>query len=298
MDKSVHVHVNEILKNNDVLLYALTILPEDCNITPSIYLESFYEDYCKGKSLDEIVDSILQVYESTKTSSALDINQFQDYSIASQYITYKLINFESNQRLLQDVPYIRFLDLAIVFHLLLDTEITGEATALIHHAHLKLWNIDVHTLYQIAIQNTPKLLGEEFFQMHQLMEHLLLENFNLTAQPLSNFNLLDEDFNDLPQDISRNPENMYVLTNSKRHNGAAVILNQNLLTKISNILDTDFYILPSSIHEVIVLPCIGNMSANELSEIVQEINVSDVEKTEVLSNHVYKFIKSTHELTY
>lgn len=81
---------------------------------------------------------------------------------------------------------------------------------------------------------------------------------------------------------------MYVLTNAEKMNGAAAILDSKTMEGISEKLGGDFVIIPSSIHEVIILP-LNTADTDTLNGMVNDVNASEVAPLDVLSNHVYKY---------
>lgn len=84
---------------------------------------------------------------------------------------------------------------------------------------------------------------------------------------------------------------MYILTNKKKQYGATCILYEGVLREIAQRLQSDFYILPSSVHEVILLPTNNDSDRKELTEMVLEVNNSILSKEDMLSDHVYYFSK-------
>ena len=92
---------------------------------------------------------------------------------------------------------------------------------------------------------------------------------------------------------SQDDPSMYVLTNENKVYGAAMILNNELLSNIRDVLNRDFIIIPSSIHEVIIVPISDDiMDINEYSKMIQEVNTSEVDSKEVLSDHPYLYTKN------
>ena len=89
---------------------------------------------------------------------------------------------------------------------------------------------------------------------------------------------------------------MYVLSNKEKTMGAACILYDSILTLIGERLQDDFYILPSSIHECIVVPMNITTTKKELQEMVREINATQVIPEEVLSDEVYTYTREIHRL--
>ena len=133
LGSNVKVTIQEIIKNNDTHYDGLTILSNQLNISPTIYLNFYFKQYLKGRSLEEICHDILSVYEENKPSGNIDISFFTNYEQVKKRIVFKLINYEQNKNLLQKIPHIKILDLAIIFNCLVDADETGNATILIYN---------------------------------------------------------------------------------------------------------------------------------------------------------------------
>ena len=97
------------------------------------------------------------------------------------------------------------------------------------------------------------------------------------------------------QMMSDIPDTMYVLTNDTKVNGAAAILNDDIRQEIAEKVG-DFYMLPSSIHETLIIPKDAGMEFKELEQMVQEVNQTQVAPGERLSDHVYEYDAKEHEL--
>ena len=272
---SYRIALQDIIKNNDIHLDGLTILSEQSNISPTIYLNYYYEQYLAGKSLSEIFEDILLTYHNNVPKGNIDISFFTDYQKVKDHIIFKLVNYERNKELLSKVPHIRYLDLAIVFNCLVNTTSEGFATILIYHHHLSFWNISIEELHTLAMQNTPRLLSYHLQNMTEILTRIISDE---------NADLLEEDFDLFP---------MYVLSNTSKLNGSGCILYEDLLSEISYRLDSDLYILPSSIHEVLLIPTKHATSYAELSSMVCEVNATQLSKEEILSDHVYYYSRDT-----
>ncbi len=271
------VRVNDIMKNNGVILNGLTVMGEHCNISPTIYLNGFYEAYESGMmTLGGVVDEVMETYERNKVVKSVDMNHFMKYENVKEKIVYKLVHAERNRALLEDVPHINVHNLAVVFQCLVAEETMGNATVLIHNAHLKLWGIDEKKLYQAAIVNTPYLQPYEITSMKDVVRQLLE---------------LDEE---LPVEEGDIP--MYVLSNQLRIFGAACILYPDVLKKFANEIESDLYILPSSVHEVILLPVSAGSDIEELTKMVRDINETQLKQEEVLSDSIYYYSRNEGKL--
>ena len=279
LGSSYRVALSDIIKNNDTHLDGLTILSENSNISPTIYLNYYYDQYLAGKSLSIILEDILLSYHKNAPKENIDISFFTDFNKVKNRIIFKLVNYDRNKELLGKVPHVRYLDLALVFNCFVDPTENGYATILIYHHHLSYWGISAEELYSLAMKNTPTLLHYQIQNMAEVVLDLFCEE---TAR------LLEEDFKALP---------MYVLSNTTKLNGSGCILYEDLLSDISARLDSDFYILPSSIHEVLLIPVQSAASYEELTSMVHEVNATQLAREEILSDHVYFYSRRTGTIT-
>ncbi|MBR5474112.1 MAG: hypothetical protein IKU83_01740 [Lachnospiraceae bacterium] len=280
------VDIHHILKNNRVALDGLTILEEGETISPTIYLNEFYEKYCKGSNLEELLLEIWMVYQISRCKPVFDVSRLKEFDYIKDRIVFKLINYEENREMLEDMPYKRVLDLAMVFYFIIEDEKLGVATATISNSHLKLWGVSEEEVYQIAKMNTPHLLGWELKNMDSLIEEMVERNLSLHS-------VADEVIEEIRKATigreHRSDSPMYVLTNTERFNGACCMLYQDVLSQFAKEQNSDLYILPSSIHEVILLPCSLSPNKEELIDMVREINRTEVSATERLSDQVYRY---------
>lgn len=274
------VSLRPVLKNNNVQLDGLTIFKDNENISPTIYLNYYYEDYLSGKPLSSIVDDLVKSYQENLLCDHMDFSFFTDYEKVKNRIIYKVIHHNLNQELLKDVPHFRYLDLAIVFCCLMPEMPCGNGSILIHDSHLAFWKIDADELRDIAVKNTPLLLPVDLKSMGDAIKSMCPELFE------------KENSAQVPQDIP----DMYILSNTEKLYGASAMFYPNVLAEFSELADSDLYILPSSIHEVLLLPKDSRSNARDLNCIVKDVNASHVLKEEILSDHVYLFERSNGHL--
>ena len=277
------VRVQAVQKNNGMVLCGLTIQKIGVNIAPTIYLDSLYEEYRNGRTLVSIVNTISATYEQHKVEKNFSVDALSSFDSVKDKICFKLINAEKNQELLQDVPYVSFMDLAIVFYILVDQSVDGNATALVRNGMMQLWgNPDMDDIYKLAKMNTQRLFRGHVASMMEVMSGIIAENDNVDSD------LVDAFFSMDVYEDSFVP--MFVATNKCKINGASVILYDGLLAEFARRIGGDFYILPSSIHETILLPATGDMDVDYLIDMVRAVNSTEVAPDEILSDNVYKYI--------
>ena len=287
-DKNVNVMLNHIIKNNGRELDGIAVMEKDSHIAPTIYLNGYFEQYKKGRSIKSVAGEVLRLHRQNRDSVRLSSEYFDNYESLRNVIVYKLINYEKNKKLLSDVPHKRILDLAVVFYCLIDQKKGVSATALIHNEHLKKWGITEDTLYDDALKNTPVLLKSSITPMSSLLHEIAKECKDERAAKV-----VDE----IESDEGIGEEALYVLTNSSRVNGAACMLYDNLLGSFAEVIHADLYILPSSIHEVILLPKINTFNKSDLLNMVREVNEQGVAEDEVLSDNVYEYNRKDGVIT-
>lgn len=276
LGNGMSIQIHTTLKNNGNERTGLTISDKQINLSPTIYLEEYYKHFENGDSLDDITESILDVYHEVKFEHSWQIHTIMNFDVMKEKIVFKLINASKNETLLQTLPYVPYLDFAIVFYILFDVDETGTATIPITSELLKLWDTNLDEIHRIAKENTPRLLPSNFKPMRVVIEELLGNICEIEVQ---------ED------DI------MFVLTNSLRSFGAACILYDGVLEQIGKDLEESYYILPSSIHEMIIVPESRSPKEDDLNEMVKEINETQVDVEEVLSDHVYYYDCVTRQLS-
>lgn len=265
VEENLSVSVYTTVKNNGVKRIGLMITEQGINAAPTIYLESFYEEYKNGRSLDEVTEDILSLYGRVKLERSWEDDSFHSYEKVKDRIVFRLINRKANEELLKTISYVPYLDLAVVFYILIEVNIHGTVSLLVKESLRLAWEVPVNRLYQRALRNTPLLLPYEFESVQALLE-----------ETCSGCRLSEEEF-------------LYVLGNRFRSFGAAAILYPDRLKNIGELLGGDFYVLPSSIHEVLIVPDEYVRSRKVLDDMVKEANETSVEEEEILSGHAYHY---------
>lgn len=273
------VRLQEVQKNNGVKLQGLLILAEKQNVSPTIYLKPFWEAYEGGVSMAELVRRILQIYREDTPGGSVDMSFFRKFACVRDRICYRLIHAERNGELLEKIPHIPFLDLAICFYYAYEGKELGTGTIMIYNTHVSLWQTSVTELMRLAQSNTPRLFPWECSPMAEVVRELM-KNQEETSGNLLLAEAEQHFFGDVP---------MQILSNKQRVYGAAGILYPGILEKLAGKAQANLFILPSSVHEVILLPDSGKEDARELERMVWEVNRTQLEPEEVLSDNLYYF---------
>ncbi len=299
MDKHVKITVCDVPKNNGIVLTGLTFTQDGINISPTVYLDKFYHEYEEGRSIEEITEEIKEIYYRSKMEGDLNMDFFTNYENAKQNIVYKLVNYEKNRELLEEIPHRKYLDFAIVYYYLVDRKEFSNASILIHNKHMENWGVDEKELFAVAKNNTPGLLPAHFCGMMEVLKELTDDEDSILDRILEERCMGDEDEINMILEIHirKDETGMYVLSNESRLFGAVVMLYEDMMQQCANRLDADLYILPSSVHEVILLADEGQIDKDRLEKMVREVNATQVEPEEFLSDFVYYFSRKTGKIT-
>lgn len=282
------VKVQEIVKNNGKVMTALEIIEESNPVTPSIYLERYYNEYRVENNLDKILVEIADFFQAHKDDIQISIEDYSSFEIVRDKVVIRLINKEWNSALLKDCPHVEWNDLAVSFRWLAYQNQSGIASALVGNKELDLWGIELNELYQLALKNTETRFPVVLIDM----EEAVLNGGSISQADRER---LQSDFQKVKE--TEDYIEMYVLTNEQRVNGASVILYDGVLQFVADQLQNNFYILPSSIHEFIIIADEHKLSAALLKNMVLEANYSVVEKQERLANSVYYYDRFLDQVT-
>ncbi len=273
MGDAYEIKVIQVMKNNDVELTGIAITRQGDSIFPTIYLEGLYREFLDGARLSTLVEKIMNCYEEQSMALELDMEFFRDYSRVKDRIFYKLVSFEKNKKFLRDAPHLKWNDLAVVFYYALEKEVMDGGFIVINREHMLMWKQNAESLYRLARRNTKRDMPELLVSMRELV----LE--------LTGIQMRDEDA--VP---------MYVLTNQEKRFGAAAMLYSEQIGELARRLESDLLILPSSVHEVLLIPDDQSREYSVYRQMVEEVNRTQVEPEEVLSYGLYRYCRKNSEI--
>lgn len=269
MDRA-EVHVHRAMKNNGVHFTGLSIREEGSNISPCIYLEDFYAEHENGdKSLDAIAGEIICLHCKNKIRHNFDVSILTDYRRIRTMLRGQLVNTERNACFLEGAPHREFFDLSLAYYLEIPMGRQEVGSVLVQGWHMQLWKMSEQELYTQAMENMAVTDQASILNMADIFSDM--RGIFPNSQPENN----------VP---------MYILTNQRNWNGAVQMLNRKALEDAAVLFGSDYYILPSSIHETILVP-VGERTGTawDLAQIVQQVNQTEVLPEEFLSSHVYRY---------
>ena len=261
--------------------------------SPTIYVENYYEMYQQGESLDDVMryaaDTIKRGYKNVpEIMKGEDI----DFDKLKESVVVTLVNTAQNEDYLKKIPHREFLDLSIMYRCVISIDKEGMGTTVVTNDMASRMGMSEEQLYEAAMKNTPKIFPASIKPMEEVLCEIVMGEAMDFGEEMSK----EETIEMLHEAKGENDIAMYVMTNREKINGAAEILFPENLDKLSSKFDSDIYIIPSSVHEIIAISADGK-DANELQEMVNEVNMSELSLEERLSNEVYHYDRNKRELT-
>lgn len=284
LGKTYHVCIENVMKNNGIMKDALCMNKKGDTIAPVVYLNSYYNLYLENMTLDDILNEIMEVYEWNERRSVGWYGEFKDFKEVKDKIIFKLVNAEKNKELLSNVPFIPYLDLAIVFYIFKETE-ENALTGIVRTEHLEFWKIEQEKLFEAARENTPLLLPAKISSLNDVIKEIVKDTMG------------DKDTIDNLLHINDEPA-IFVLNNVKKVFGSACILYKDVLEDFAEQVGSDLIILPSSIHEVLLIPVNGTEDISGLRNTVTMVNDTQVPSEDILSNDIYYFSRKDGTISF
>ena len=274
--KEVDIDFCEIYCLNHNRTEGLVITDVEKRIRPVFPIELFYNFYLAGKiNLEEIKElAKIRLSEEAKDLTSIMENILEEEIKGNIFL--RLINYEKNKDWLQKLPHRKFLDLAVVYYIERDNISSYDYIVNINNALFVELQMTEEELYQLALRNSKQKKKVEIKRIQDMMPKCFWCLFGIT-----------EEAPEIP---------LYVLTNENKKYGASCLLYENVLKELSERVEDDLYILPSSIQEVMVIPKSSVSDIEGLKELVKTANKDMVWEEEVLGDSVYCYDRENNSM--
>lgn len=285
--ENYYADIHSVQKANGLNYDAVCIPPKESvsgiHTLPTMNINVLYEAYKSSGDLDEVIKYAAE--QLTRSAKFIPPSLQQVSSLfndeSKNKIIFDVINTEANENMLKDIPSRKFMDLSVIYKVYVGkNQNSSYSTVTITNDMAERMNLSEEQLYNLAYENTKKILPSQII----CMEELIMQQIPEMADLLENIS---------PEEKS------YIITNECQINGAVNMLYTENLDKIAKTFDSDLYVIPSSIHEVIVFTVKNPNLSNpqESSEFIQQTNQSTVEQADRLSNQLYRYDAKSKELS-
>lgn len=270
------VSIETVDKNNGLKRRGIVIRSADSKVSPVFYLDLLYEEYRDNMTLDEIVQAIWLYYAEDENIKKIEVHDFLDWERVKSRLYLRVISTDMNRETLDTAIHRDYLDLSVVVYVKMDHPSgDGVAYVIVRKEHLAIWEQDEEMVYEIALQNTRQ------------------ENISFVSITNAISSMLSERDRELllcnERMVLNNP--LYVLTNEACHFGAVYMLFTDVMDQIVDRKGDDIYIIPSSIHETLVVAVSEVKNLSYLCDVVHDINEIQLPVEDRLSNHIYRYSK-------
>jgi len=277
----------EPMKNNGTKRMAVNIFREGDSIGTVCYVDIYFERYCHGEPLEKLAKEIRGMCFLQLMRERPRVPDLGDFEVVKDKVFMRLINAGMNQEFLQNAPHIRILDLALVFGIFLGDYGEDSMTAVINSQHVRMWGVTRETLYYYATRNTARLFPVSLVSMKDLFIERLEE-------------MVKEENADLKKMVSMvhfDEITLWILSNDRRVYGAGAILYEGELRRAAETMGAErLVIIPSSVHETLLEPMENEIPLKELKGVITEVNETELQKEEWLSDHAYLYEKESNRL--
>ena len=254
---------------------ALTATPEGSQLGVNINLDRFYEAYSAGMPYDLAVDRATELIDKgLRERPEINVETLTDYEQVKNKLAIEVVSADTNKEVLANVPHKNIEDMAIVYRLVMESDENGRASILVTNSMVNSFGITPEQLHNDAIENAPQIKPAEIRGMSEVLREIM----GPERAEMMGLNVVD------PAD-----EKIFVATVPDKVHGAGVIAYQDFMDKAAERVGGDFFILPSSLHEILIVPDNGEVNLDALKSMVKEVNANEVRPEDKLTDSVYHY---------
>lgn len=261
---------------------AISLVPSgpEKNVSPVIYINQMFDDYLKTEDLEGVLQRAAYRLENA-FKHIPTIGKFDDFDSAKNNIVFQVVNTIQNEDMLTDMPHREFQDLSIIYRRIVKLDEQGIQSIMVNNNIAKMLGMNEEQLYNCAFENTKRILPPTVKRLSDVLNDVVTEMSMETVEMTDS----------IPDDMT-----LWVISNNRGVNGAGSILYEDVIHELATKIGSDLYILPSSIHECLAIS-IRAGDPYELAQMVNEVNMSEVDLDERLSNQVYYYNKEERYLS-
>ena len=263
-----NIDISDTVKNNGVILKSLRInsplYPECANL---LHMKYFYEEYERGKNIDELTAAIAMAYKEARegyNERNIDIEILSKPDI--NYIVPRLVNYEKNKEMLSNCPYILFQDMAITFRVVCFKDNKDVMSTIVNNVMFERLDMSTEELYEISLKNYERIFPPVTRKLGEIIREM---GYDMPDPSMENM--------------------MYVVTNDSGINGATSILLDVVRDNLAEVFENDYYLIPSSVHELIAIEVTEEMEPEIVIGFIKDVNKTTVSNQDYLSDTLYHY---------
>lgn len=254
----------------------IVIRPEDSAVGINLDAESLYKSYNDGKPYEEVFDEAYRmIADGFENQPEFNVEDFSNYDVMKEKLAIQVVSTERNTEMLEKIPHKEVEDMSLVCRFIVGDSKFGQGSILVNNDMLENYGITKEQLFEDAAKYAPELRPSEIMSIADVLAQMMgIDVSELNDQ----------------MGVPANPDiPMYVASTHDKSNGAGIIAYPGFMEMAAEKIGGDFFVLPSSVHEVILVPDNGTGDFHELESMVQEVNATQVDPRDQLSDKVYHY---------
>ena len=270
------VEANSVSKLQNAGYEGIVVRAEDSNVGVNIDAQSLFSEFENGKAYEEVLDGTLRmINDGLEHQPQFNIDDFSDYDVMKEKLAIQVVSTERNVEMLEKIPHKEVEDMSLVCRFIVGDTDFGMGSILVNNDMLQNYGITTEQLFADAAKYAPELRPSEIMSIADVLAQMMgIDVSELNDQ----------------MGVPGNPDiPMYVASTHDKSNGAGIIAYPGFMEMAAEKIGGDFFVLPSSVHEVILVPDNGTGDFHELEAMVQEVNATQVDPRDQLSDKVYHY---------
>ena len=300
------VDISRFRKANTGIQDSITIFEKgnrEKHISPQIYLKPLYLKYKEGMTMQEIKEAVVSQYREGLKGAEFFMESMPDignYEKCMGRLYFRPVGTERNRMLLKKVPHREVLDLSFVPYILIRESEKETCSAMVNNTMVKNWGIPEEAVLKQAFVNMPKIMPAKADTMKSLVETVLeVAADNRNGGDTTDIMEAAKEMAAVSGMLSGTGKfpRPFILTNKKGINGFAAVFYPGVLKDAADMIGKNLFVLPSSIHESLLVADDGSVRAAELRRMVREVNAGCVAEEEIVSDSVYFYDRKEGKLS-
>lgn len=278
------IHVDQFQKLNTAYL-GMQVKREGQMVVPNINLNGMYAQYqeqdCTMAAILTMIAQQVQMVPEIQADWLKD--WLKDYSQVKDHLFIRVSDAKENEKFLKDAPHKEVDGLAVSYHIAFDGRQWSVASIPITYQMMERYRVTAEQLHADALESSQRFNPVKFAStaqaMFQVISPMMGIEPNMAADMMSSM--------ECPR--------LMVLTNEQWIYGAGAMFYPGQLETIAQQMGSDFFVIPSSVHEVLIFPDDGSLDLDSLQFMVRDVNRTLMPEDR-LSDYVYHYDAQDHVL--
>ena len=278
-------------KNNGKKYPVLAIKQQDDPYYPVINVERFYMEYeMNGKPLSVLMEEMAMTVINETAPENISVREISDFEKIKDSIVINVVNYDQNREDLE--LFSRYGEMAVIYRIVKKAG-TARMYITITPDMLEMWGKTKKEIHDLALSNTERLFPVKEKPLGAAVLEMEMQNLDSLEIPEIVKEQIREEMMRQKEELDTG---MIILSNEENNHGASVLFYKGLLNRLSERYETSYFIIPSSVHELMLYPDDGTVAEYQLKALLTEANNRSVPKEDWLSDNLYYYNRNKQKL--